>query len=79
MCVCLYVCMRTCYDVVLHLHVVLCLRIHRQLNEIWPTGGWGSIEYGAASVPGQVCRAVITSGTCTLRADITIAALGARV
>jgi hypothetical protein len=22
-------------------------------NEIWPTGGWGSIEYGSA-VPGQV-------------------------
>lgn len=19
---------------------------HRQFNEIWPTGGWGSIEYG---------------------------------
>ena len=28
----------------------------RQLNEIWPTGGWGSIEYGTASVPGQVRR-----------------------
>jgi len=24
-----------------------------QFNEIWPTGGWGSIEYGSA-VPGQV-------------------------
>ena len=24
-----------------------------QYNEIWPTGGWGSIEYGTA-VPGQV-------------------------
>ena len=24
-----------------------------QFNEIWPTGGWGSIEYGTA-VPGQV-------------------------
>lgn len=24
-----------------------------QLNEIWPTGGWGSIEYGS-NVPGQV-------------------------
>lgn len=24
-----------------------------QLNEIWPTGGWGSLEYGTA-VPGQV-------------------------
>ena len=24
-----------------------------QLNEIWPTGGWGSIEYGTP-VPGQV-------------------------
>ena len=26
----------------------------RQLNEIWPTGGWGSIEYGTPGVPGQV-------------------------
>jgi len=25
-----------------------------QLNEIWPTGGWGSIEYGYPSGPGQV-------------------------
>lgn len=25
-----------------------------QLNEIWPTGGWGSLEYGPASYPGQV-------------------------
>merc|ERR1719447_923163 len=24
-----------------------------QLNEIWPTGGWGSLEYGTP-VPGQV-------------------------
>ena len=24
-----------------------------QLNEIWPTGGWGSVEYGSA-VEGQV-------------------------
>ena len=24
-----------------------------QLNEIWPTGGWGSLEYGTAA-PGQV-------------------------
>ena len=23
-----------------------------QLNEIWPTGGWGSLEYGSAA-PGQ--------------------------
>ena len=23
-------------------------------NEIWPTGGWGSIEYGARGVPGQI-------------------------
>lgn len=25
-----------------------------QLNEIWPTGGWGTIEYGTTSVKGQV-------------------------
>ena len=25
-----------------------------QLNEIWPTGGWGSLEYGAAAAKGQV-------------------------
>ena len=25
-----------------------------QLNEIWPTGGWGSLEYGAPTYPGQV-------------------------
>ncbi len=25
-----------------------------QLNEIWPTGGWGSIEYGNPSIAGQV-------------------------
>mmetsp|Transcript_20858 Transcript_20858/g.26593 ORF Transcript_20858/g.26593 Transcript_20858/m.26593 type:complete len:347 (+) Transcript_20858:369-1409(+) len=25
-----------------------------QYNEIWPTGGWGSIEYGPARYPGQV-------------------------
>lgn len=25
-----------------------------QLNEIWPTGGWGSIEYGTSQVKGQV-------------------------
>ena len=25
-----------------------------QLNEIWPTGGWGSIEYGASNAAGQV-------------------------
>jgi len=25
-----------------------------QLNEIWPTGGWGSLEYGNADYPGQV-------------------------
>jgi beta-mannosidase len=25
-----------------------------QLNEIWPTGGWGSIEYGTAAAKGQV-------------------------
>eukprot|EP00041_Stephanoeca_diplocostata_P035688 m.1267906 g.1267906 ORF g.1267906 m.1267906 type:complete len:334 (-) comp24743_c0_seq21:1549-2550(-) len=25
-----------------------------QYNEIWPCGGWGSIEYGAPSVEGQV-------------------------
>ena len=25
-----------------------------QYNEIWPTGGWGSIEYGCPSCPGQV-------------------------
>ena len=23
-------------------------------NEVWPTGGWGSIEYGPADAPGQV-------------------------
>ncbi|KAL3940829.1 MAG: hypothetical protein SGBAC_004699 [Bacillariaceae sp.] len=25
-----------------------------QLNEIWPTGGWGSLEYGNGDMPGQV-------------------------
>jgi hypothetical protein len=25
-----------------------------QLNEIWPTGGWGSLEYGNSNFPGQV-------------------------
>lgn len=25
-----------------------------QLNENWPTGGWGAIEYGTLSVKGQV-------------------------
>ena len=25
-----------------------------QLNEIWPTGGWGSLEYGTPNFPGQV-------------------------
>jgi len=25
-----------------------------QFNEIWPTGGWGSIEYGNPKFPGQV-------------------------
>ena len=25
-----------------------------QLNEIWPTGGWGSLEYGNGRAPGQV-------------------------
>ena len=25
-----------------------------QLNEIWPTGGWGSLEYGTAAAKGQV-------------------------
>jgi beta-mannosidase len=25
-----------------------------QLNEIWPTGGWGTIEYGTVEVAGQV-------------------------
>jgi len=25
-----------------------------QLNEIWPTGGWGSIEYGTPAISGQV-------------------------
>lgn len=25
-----------------------------QLNENWPTGGWGSIEYGTPTVAGQV-------------------------
>lgn len=25
-----------------------------QYNEIWPTGGWGSIEYGNPNMPGQV-------------------------
>ena len=25
-----------------------------QLNEIWPTGGWGTIEWGPADYPGQV-------------------------
>jgi hypothetical protein len=25
-----------------------------QLNEIWPTGGWGSLEYGNPKMPGQV-------------------------
>ena len=25
-----------------------------QFNEIWPTGGWGSVEYGNPAYPGQV-------------------------
>ena len=25
-----------------------------QYNEIWPTGGWGTVEYGTPSVTGQV-------------------------
>jgi hypothetical protein len=25
-----------------------------QLSEIWPTGGWGSLEYGTPGVAGQV-------------------------
>jgi len=25
-----------------------------QLNELWPTGGWGSIEYGSAASPGSL-------------------------
>ena len=25
-----------------------------QLNEVWPTGGWGSLEYGAANTAGQL-------------------------
>jgi len=25
-----------------------------QFNEIWPTGGWGSVEYGNPTFPGQV-------------------------
>ena len=25
-----------------------------QLNEIWPTGGWGSLEYGNPNYPGQI-------------------------
>merc|ERR1712224_48888 len=25
-----------------------------QLNEIWPTGGWGSLEYGNQMMQGQV-------------------------
>jgi hypothetical protein len=25
-----------------------------QLNEIWPTGGWGSLEYGNSNFDGQV-------------------------
>lgn len=25
-----------------------------QLNEVWPTGGWGSIEYGSAVSPGSL-------------------------
>jgi len=25
-----------------------------QLNEIWPTGGWGTVEYGNPTYPGQV-------------------------
>jgi hypothetical protein len=25
-----------------------------QLGEIWPTGGWGSLEYGNPDMPGQV-------------------------
>jgi beta-mannosidase len=25
-----------------------------QYNEIWPTGGWGSIEYGSPNIPGTV-------------------------
>ena len=25
-----------------------------QLNEVWPTGGWGSLEYGSAASPGSL-------------------------
>lgn len=28
--------------------------IEWQLNEIWPTGGWGSLEYGSTSSPGSL-------------------------
>jgi hypothetical protein len=28
--------------------------IEWQLNEVWPTGGWGSLEYGAAVSPGSL-------------------------
>ena len=34
-----------------------------QLGEIWPTGGWGSLEYGNPNMPGQVCGANC-SGKC---------------
>jgi hypothetical protein len=37
------------------LAAVACACCCRQLNEIWPTGGWGSLEYGTPTLPGQVC------------------------
>ena len=31
-----------------------------QLNEIWPTGGWGSVEYGGDK-PGQVSATTMSA------------------
>jgi hypothetical protein len=46
------------------LHMKSSMELHRsvnqfgtmiwQLGEIWPTGGWGSLEYGTPGMPGQV-------------------------
>ncbi len=48
-CVC-GVCLRAVYVRVLGGGALWC----GQLNEIWPTGGWGSIEYGNPNIAGQV-------------------------
>ena len=36
-------------------HVHAHTHTHTRYNEMWPTGGWGSVEYGpAAHTPGQI-------------------------